>query len=273
MENLGQQYLQALVLEDEFAGKQNEASLNKLVGKHLVRFPFNNIAVLLNDSILSMSTDDLFQKIVISGEGGYCFEQNKLIFDVLKNLDFEVSAYLARVTYRNQDEDKRDVPRTHRITILTLNEDRYLVDVGFGAYTPCSIIKLDGEEHIAANGNKYRVVTEDEFNYSLELIKDELILTLYEFDLGKYTESDYAVANFYTNKFPESKFVNNLLITSIMPEKSFALNNSIFSTISFNDRENIKIQSAGELQKIIKEKFNLSISIDSSIYLYDAFCI
>ena len=112
--------------------------LKKIQRKHLENFSFNNISVLLKQDI-SLDIDDIIDKIIVNNLGGYCFEHNKLIHDVLESLGFNVRILIARVI-NNQDID---TPRTHRITLLEFDNEQYIVDVGFGAMCPKIPIKIN----------------------------------------------------------------------------------------------------------------------------------
>ena len=132
--------------------------------KHIATFSFNNIAVLLKKPI-SLDIEDIFEKIVTKNLGGYCFEHNSLIYEVLKSLGFNVRILVAKVL-NNQDVDS---PRTHRITLLEWEHKRYIVDVGFGATTPSVVLELNNKEEKEG----YRIVALDNEIYQLELRKND----------------------------------------------------------------------------------------------------
>ena len=51
--------------------------------------PFENLDVLLGRRI-SLKPDAIFRKLVTDRRGGYCFEQNSLLRDVLTTLGFKI---------------------------------------------------------------------------------------------------------------------------------------------------------------------------------------
>ncbi len=114
------------------------ASIAALQRRHLERFTFNSIGVILGHR-LSLETPDLLRKVAIERGGGYCFEHNKLFAEVLKELGYSVRLALARVLLNRQI----DAPLTHRVSILELDGRRYLVDVGFGPLTPREPLRID----------------------------------------------------------------------------------------------------------------------------------
>jgi N-hydroxyarylamine O-acetyltransferase len=117
--------------------------LNEIIASHQKTISFNNLAVFFRPGqILNLELGPLFDKVIVRGNGGYCFENNKVFYYLLKDLGFEVEAKAARVLYNNPG----DVPRTHRTTIVRIGDGRYLADVGFGRDVPTSAIKIGTSE-------------------------------------------------------------------------------------------------------------------------------
>ena len=74
----------------------------------------------------SIKPDDVFKKLVLSPRGGWCFEQNSLLFRVFKHFNFKVYPHVARPCIRE--------PRgyTHLSLQVHLQDGIYVVDAGFG---------------------------------------------------------------------------------------------------------------------------------------------
>ena len=90
--------------------------------------PFENIDTRLLHCPISLSSQDLYRKIVEERHGGFCFELNGLFLLLLRSLGFEAYACVSRVaagfnTLR---------ALTHRASIVRLNGKEYLCDVGLG---------------------------------------------------------------------------------------------------------------------------------------------
>lgn len=71
-------------------------TLHALVRAHAQTIPFENIDVLL-DRPVSLEPATVFNKLVVRQRGGYCFEQNGLFLQVLRQLGFAARALGARV--------------------------------------------------------------------------------------------------------------------------------------------------------------------------------
>ena len=220
--------------------------------KHLAAFSFNNIAVLLGKEI-SLEIEDVALKIVTKGLGGYCFEHNTLMYEVLKALGFEVRLLVGKVL-NNQNIEP---PRTHRITLLSFEDEDYLVDVGFGAYCPTEPIKI-------ANISSYkthRLIKEGK-NYTLQLPAQSNYFTLYEFDLDTYTQADCVMGNFYSSNYKDAVFVNNLVVSLIQKERTLSLRNNTYHRIKKEATQVIQVGSADDLYEIITKDFGIALSLE-----------
>ena len=124
--------------------KQPEVSIGfikELQNGHVGNYPFSSLGVLLHEC-LSLESQVLFDRVVRNKRGGYCFEHNKIFFEILTSCGFRCEIVLARVLL----DRNIDVPRTHRITKVGLPDGNYIVDVGFGPLCPREPLLLDSEK-------------------------------------------------------------------------------------------------------------------------------
>jgi N-hydroxyarylamine O-acetyltransferase len=240
---------------DVTAPKLTLDTVETLQRKHLANFCFNNIAVLLNRP-LSLDVEQIEEKIVRKKLGGYCYEHNKLFHDVLLSLGFEVRCLIAKVI----NNHVIDPPRTHRITLLTFAGDQYLADVGFGPNSTRKPIKIEDGALSEQDGMTYKISATNTKEFQLELLKDEGPFVLYRFDLGQYGEADCTMGNFYSSKHPNALFVNNLIVSLILPNITLALKNNQYHKIAKESTEIIDIESTDQLKVIIRDDFNISLS-------------
>lgn len=190
--------------------------------RHVARYSFNSLAVVLGEEI-SLELDAISQKIVTRGLGGYCFEHNKLTFELLKALGYDVQLKLARVLNNNFE---REAGRTHRVTLLTLEGVSYLVDTGFGGNGPIAPLRLDSNTQQVAGLDRYRLLAKGKGEYDLQVMKGEDYFTLYRFDHADYTDADCALGHFYSHKNPNAVFLKNLMVTLKQKDQTMALVNA-----------------------------------------------
>lgn len=107
------------------------ATLKQLHLLHTCHIPFENLDVLLERPIL-LDDAHLSDKLLSARRGGYCYEQNGVFTRALRELGFAVQDLGARVVLANPPEMP---PRTHRLSLITLDDTRWLADVGFGGQT------------------------------------------------------------------------------------------------------------------------------------------
>lgn len=244
-------YLQKLNLSNQ---KPSLTFLNEIVSAHQKTISFNNLAVYFYPGqILNLDIEPLFEKVIVRGEGGYCFENNKVLFYLLQGLGFQVEPKAARVLYNQTG----DIPRTHRTTIVTINGEKFLVDVGFGRDVPPKALPIDSEQT-----NEHHVIKKDGLYY-LRLLKDETLIDLYTFDDGHYQESDFNLANYYTNTHPNSKFVKELTISRKDSGVIEFISGKTYSRIENNIREDVEITNLDEFQFYLN-KFGIDKTYDFS---------
>jgi len=240
--------------------------LNELQSKHIAQYSFNSLGVVLGQE-LPLDVDSLLNKIVKRRRGGYCFEHNKLVLNVLKALNFDVRLLLAKVVY-NQDIE---VARTHRVTLLSIDGADYIVDAGFGhlgAHFPVKI-ELGLVQHQEAE--QYRIIKNDNDEYCFQTLKDDEFFTLYTFDLQNYTESDCVLAHFYSHKHPNAAFVNNLVVSRKFSNEIKSLRNGEFHHIIGNVTNTTQIIDVKQLHQLLTEVYQLDIDIAISEFLFHKF--
>ena len=218
---------------------------------------------------LSLELVDLFEKIVVNRRGGYCFEHNKLIFNVLEELGFNVELSLARVVY-NRDVD---VPRTHRITLVHLAGKTYVVDGGFGHLGARLPVKLEvGLEQLQGN-ECFRIIEKASGQYSYQTFKDGEFFTLYTFDLNTYTDADCLVGHFYSHRHSNAAFVNNLVASRKTADSIHSLRNGDYHVIRSGVTTASALSDAAELHKILTEIFELDVDVAVSEFLFSKFVV
>ena len=104
------------------------ATLKGLHFAHVHSVPFENLDIHLGKPI-SLTPADLFAKIVTHKRGGYCYEVNSFFAMALQAIGFQVECLLARVLFNLTAV----YPRSHQLLLITLNDELWIADVGFGS--------------------------------------------------------------------------------------------------------------------------------------------
>ncbi|ELZ10692.1 arylamine n-acetyltransferase [Halovivax asiaticus JCM 14624] len=128
-------YLDRIGLDPDRSPEHDRAGLERLQRAHVTSIPFETLAVTgdpfdrFEGAGVSVAIDDLSEKIVERGRGGFCYELNELFARLLDALGFDVTGVAARMVGGS------GIPAAHRSTLVSLESSEYVVDVGMGTPT------------------------------------------------------------------------------------------------------------------------------------------
>lgn len=236
------------------------SALTEIVRRHVAQYAFASIGPRLGDP-LPIDPPSLFDRIVVRRRGGYCFEQNGLLFTVLQELGYPVRLQMARVLVSGNPHPAL----THRVTRTTLDGVDYLVDVGFGPQGPPFPVRLDGTE---STDGRYRVVRPGPVDFRLETRTDEGWAPLYRFDDVTYGQSDAELGHFYSHRHPEAAFVNALVASLILDDEVRSLRNREYHLIRPDGRTVIAVEDASHLHRLLTEDLNIRVTPTESARLF-----
>ncbi|KAK3745578.1 hypothetical protein QZH41_005074 [Actinostola sp. cb2023] len=107
----------------------NLQTLQLLHHRHMLMIPFENLSNIQNEEYAN-TKDELFEKIIQGRRGGVCFELNSLFAFLLRDLGFDVTIVGAAVYL--EISNTFTPPNSHQVSIVTLEGEQWLADVGFG---------------------------------------------------------------------------------------------------------------------------------------------
>ena len=227
----------------------------------MATFPFSSVGPRLGDD-LPLDLDALFDRIVARHRGGYCFEQNGLLFEVLLDLGYDVHVQLARVIY-NRDY----LPGlTHRVTRVVLDDRTYVADVGFGPLGPPVPVPMPRPMPDAApdpdrspvagdpDDWTYRIHEPHPGEFHLQSRAEGAPFSLYRFDLVPYGPYDCEIGHFYSHRHPEATFVNNLVVSRILSDEIRSLRNREYWVIRPAGQSVTAIADASHLYALLRDE-------------------
>lgn len=225
------------------------AALREIVAAHTAAIAFENLDVLLKRPI-RLDPASLYAKLVHARRGGYCFEQNLLLLDVLTRFGFRATGLAARVQWGRPPGSVG--PRTHMLLRVDLAEGPHLADVGFGGLTPTAPLALaPGPEQATPHESFRLVVADGEFDLEAKLGGNWA--SLYRFSLQPQLPVDYEVANWFTATHPQSLFVNHLIASRASAGRRHAL---------FNNRHTVRGHDGGSERKLLPDAAALRSVLD-----------
>lgn len=237
--------------------------ITKLIQAHEKTFAFSSFKILLKENI-SLDIESIYESIVIQKRGAYCFEHNKLFFEVLITLGFDVKFYLARMI----NNTTNGIPQTHRFTILNFENKRYIIDVGIGFTSPTVPVEFGDVITLGNLGISYTIKKNENKTYSLQISKNNTIHGGTEFNLKKCYETDFDEGHFYAHKHPDAIYVNNLVLSIITEMEIRSLRNNDYFKIYEDYEEHIKIDNIEQFKMILQNDFNVNIKEEEISFLY-----
>ncbi|MEO6722254.1 MAG: arylamine N-acetyltransferase [Ferruginibacter sp.] len=175
--------------------------LSKLQILHLMNVPFENLDIHNNTKI---DLTNLFDKIVTRKRGGFCYELNGLFYQLLKEIGFTVKLVSARV-YDGKKDFRPEFD--HMALIVKIEEDSYLVDVGFGEFSFYPI-KIESDKDTNDPRGIFRIENFDE-NYKVVKKRNavEMFIPEYIFSEKERQISEFHGMCNYHQTNSESHFV------------------------------------------------------------------
>lgn len=103
--------------------------LNLLHRSHMMCVPFENLDIHMGKEII-LDIHKIYQKIIPSNRGGFCYELNGLFYHLLSDLGYQCHLISGRVYGK---EGRLGPPFDHAAILVYLEGKVYLADVGFGS--------------------------------------------------------------------------------------------------------------------------------------------
>lgn len=182
--------------------------LKELQQAHLMSVPFENLDIHYGRNI-ELNLDKIFNKVVVDQRGGFCYELNGLFGELLSMLGFSIKRVSARVY---TPENGYGFEYDHLVTVVNIDEEEYLTDVGFGAFADCPLhLELNMEQSDSAN---IFIITDIENNY-LQVNRLDKGVRVPEYIFKNIPRNYQEFANMcnYHQHSPDSHFTKNKLIT------------------------------------------------------------
>ncbi|MEJ8864830.1 arylamine N-acetyltransferase [Pseudomonas jessenii] len=231
-------------------------TLRQLQLRHTGVFPFENLTTLSGEPVL-IDLPSIEQKVLHEGRGGYCYELNNLFLALLQELGFDARAISGRVVM-GQPEGSWTA-RTHRLSLVIIDDVRYITDVGFGGMVPTAPLLLDTRAEQPTPHESYRIdLHVDGFTLRANVAGEWR--AMYIFDLQRQEDIDFAVGNWYVSTHPESSFVKQLMVARTGEGWRRTLNNGSFAIHRIgHDSERREVTDVQELIGLLGSEFGIRV--------------
>lgn len=241
---------------------------------HRQAITFENLDVMLGREIV-IESEAVFAKLVSGGRGGYCFEHNRLLADMLTLLGLPSRHLLARTMLSDPPEP---MPRTHCLLLLEIEGQSWIADAGFGGAFCPPLPLLEGRETQSGDGADHRL---RRIGPAGSLPGEWLLerrgppgatdgrtgrtdergwVGQFAFDLAQVAPSDLAMGNYWSCTHPSARFVGSHVVSRCLPdgfaglvERDFSFYRKGFETVKR------QIASREEYGEVLGEAMNLAL--------------
>jgi len=221
------------------------ATLIQLVQKQLRSIPFENTEVQAGRTP-SMVPEDIVNKVLLHGRGGYCYEINGVFAMALNAIGFEWYFAGARPMFYPMRR-----PKTHMVVIVRIKGSDYLCDTGFGGYALRAPMLIQ-EGEVKQDGDRFR----------MELIDGEYVLSSlvqgewqrqYGFALQSQEWIEFSLANYFNATYPDTIFTQKKLAIMQTPNGRKILVDNELKLIKEGNLEKLEM----EYESALKAYFGL----------------
>lgn len=237
-------------------GEQLDAGpdlLAKLQFAQARTIPFENMDP-LTGKVPDLTPSTLWRKLIEERRGGYCFEVNALFGTALSALGFQAMPIMARV----RNGAPRGGPRSHMAFIVTMAEQTYLADCGFGGGAPLTPVRLDEPDAQTIFGETYRVRRDQQTGEEvLERRTSEGWYGLYGFERSPAFLPDFEAANFVCARWEQAPFSDNLMMARVTDEGRNTLFNRSLKIDRQGALETRRIETASAFEEAMTDLFKL----------------
>ena len=231
-------------------------NLRRLQLRHTGEFPFENLTTLSGEPVL-IDLPSIEQKVLHDGRGGYCYELNNLFLALLQELGYDARAISGRVVM-GQPEGAWTA-RTHRLSLVIIDDIRYITDVGFGGMVPTAPLLLDSRVEQLTPHEPYRIEPHVD-GYTLRALVGDEWRPMYIFDLQRQEDIDFTVGNWYVSTHPESSFARQLMVARTGEGWRRTLNNGSFAIHRVGeDSERRQVSDVQALIELLQTEFGILV--------------
>jgi len=235
------------------------AGLSELVRAQHRSVAFENLSPITGTGV-ALDHQSIWDKIVVAGRGGYCFELNYLLGMALDNVGLGYTPVLARVMMGNEVGG----PKTHLLFIVSIDGSEYLVDVGFGGPGLLEPMPLVVETPVEQGEAVFRLIEPEAGDYILQRSTHKGWFNVFTFNREVIQPVDVIVANHFTSTWVSSPFKNQLMCAYHGADglMSFRENSLVTTGSDLSPIESVPIEGAGHLERILVETFGLKVDAD-----------
>lgn len=216
------QYLERIGVTGELP--LTSATLTKIIAAHYCAVPYENQYILAGRP-LDLDPQALFEKIVLRHRGGFCFELNEALGNLLSSLGFSVTHLAARFIL-GEPADRLPM-RRHHVLLVHLPDGDWLCDAGIMREAPRVALKLTPGLVQGDGIGEYKFVTDPFYgNILMQKLPGQDFVPFFGFTMEPQINADFVMPCFYCEKHPGSPFIHGNMVGIHTPTGSWNLSGS-----------------------------------------------
>jgi N-hydroxyarylamine O-acetyltransferase len=226
--------------------------LRSLHRAHQIAVPFENLSIHLSEPI-SLAEEDLVEKIIRRGRGGFCYELNGLFALLLEALGAQVTRVAARV-----HGDGHLGPPFDHLALIVLASDGtgpWLADVGFGSHSVYPL-PLDGRTDHADPAGTFRIADAGEGD--IDVLKDGK--PQYRVEMRPRQLDDFLPTCWYQQTSPSSHFTQSTICSRLTDDGRVSISGRTLIKTSGAARSEEQLPDDAALLAAYREYFGIVLS-------------
>jgi N-hydroxyarylamine O-acetyltransferase len=221
--------------------------LQDLQRSHLRSVPFESLSIHSGETI-SLTEHALFDKIVVRRRGGFCYELNGLFAELLAALGYDVTRLAASV-YTGQSLGP---PLDHLALRVVAEGERWLVDVGFGAFAHHPLRFDVGDDQVDPAGTfRIEPLTDG------DVVVAENGAPTYRLEPRPRELAEFGPTCWWQQTSPESHFTVSPICSILTEYGRVTVRGRTLIETTSNRRTERDVDDDGELLAIYRDRFGI----------------
>ncbi|CEL06048.1 hypothetical protein ASPCAL07159 [Aspergillus calidoustus] len=247
-----EQYLQRIKYDDDGAPQTDNShprltklqtaiendpltALAALQRRHLGSITWGNTALHYSTHhSISIHPSSVFEKLVVRGHDGYCMENTNLLYLVMRSLGYNVyptGGRVSRAVVKGDPAEQGYISLSHMVLIVTIADQKYMVDVGLGRNTPTSPLLLqEGPAQPLILPSEMSLIkrplaefvdqTQTVWIYQARNDPQSPWIAQYSFSEVEFLFQDFGMMNFFTSTSRSILFTQKLACTRVILDEN-----------------------------------------------------
>lgn len=228
------------------------ATLEAIIPLHLAAIPFEALDVTLGNPP-GLDPAAHFNKLVERSRGGWCYEQNGLLGEMLRSIGFDVTRISSAVMRKKRSDSKLESHLALRVEL----DRSYLVDVGFGGTLSRPLPIEEGEWQDGPYRIALAKLPDGFWRFSEWLGQGDPFS--YDFLTEQADEEALARTSAWLGSDPTSNFVGNLVAQRRIGNTHLVLRGKVLSEVGLSGTARRELVDANDLVATLRDRFGLDL--------------